>query len=217
LLKQVTDNSLANARETLKQQSTDAIVTAARLVIEAETMYVIGLRGSSGTAQTFGFVFSQLRPQVRNLLEGGPVLLESLVSLSARDTVLAISVPRYTRWTIDALHHARRKGARTIVITDSAFSPAAQVADIALVVQIDALFSNSYAPVLLLLDVLAAAIFSIQPEAALARLDAIERMFDGHDFFFQAEDLPTMNAERRLREFSSFASARGSRQTKRQT
>jgi DNA-binding MurR/RpiR family transcriptional regulator len=189
LLAEATEKAIANIRETSRIQTPAVLTAAARTIIDAKTVYVVGLRGSAGTAQTYAFFLNQIRPDVRGLTEGGPVLLESLVSLSDVDMILAISVPRYTRWTIDALRFARKRGAKTVVITDSTLSPAAQLSNIVLVAQIDAFFSNSYAPVLLLLDVLAASIFSLAPEAAHDRLDAIEEVFRGHDFFFSKASL----------------------------
>ena len=78
---------------------------------------------------------------------------ESMVRISANDVCIGISFPRYSRRTIEALTFAKSRGAKLIAITDSAFSPLAELADHALIARSDmASFADSLAAPLSLIN-----------------------------------------------------------------
>ena len=57
---------------------------------------------------------------------------EQLDVAGPEDVVVGISVPRYTRWTMDMLRLVRQRRIPTIVMTDSPLSPLAALADVTL-------------------------------------------------------------------------------------
>lgn len=185
ILHQTAVRALANLRETRKLFSFGLLEAAAKVLTAARIKYIVGLRASAATAYLLGHYLGQIQPIVRVETEGGPVLFEHLASMSKEDALLAISYPRYTRWTIESLRFARERGAATIAITDSQVSPAAQLAEIALVARADSItFANSYVAPMLVVDALVAVTLGLNPEESLTRLDAIEQAFKGHDFFY---------------------------------
>jgi len=189
ILHRIAERALANIRETRKLLDFGLLEAAGKALTAARVKYIVGLRASAGTAHLLGHYLGQIQPNIRVETEGGPVLFERLVSISKDDALLAISYPRYTRWTVDSLRFAREHGAVTITITDSQLSPAAQIADIALVARADSItFGNSYVAPMLVVDALVGVTLSINPEESLARLDAIEQAFKGHDFFYAGND-----------------------------
>jgi DNA-binding MurR/RpiR family transcriptional regulator len=181
----IADTAVANVHETRRMINLRDLQTVAEAIVAARTKYVIGLRGSAGTAEWLGHCLSLALPDVRTMTEGGPFLFEQLVSVAKQDVVVAVSYPRYTKWTVQALSFAREKGAQTMAITDSRLSPAAQIADVALVAPANsATFANSYVAPMLVVDALVGAILLLAPETTLARLDALERAYQGLDFFY---------------------------------
>ena len=60
----------------------------------------------------------------------GGRLLDKLIHLKKKDVVVGICLPRYFKQTIDVLGYAKSKKCKTIVITDSVLSPAAQKSDV---------------------------------------------------------------------------------------
>ncbi len=184
------ERAFANLRETRKVVSSSLLEVAGKAILAADRKYVVGLRGSAGAALWFGHLLGLILPDVWALTEGGPVLFESLAALGKNDALLAISFPRYTRWTVEALRFAREREAATIVITDSHLSPGAQAADIALVARVDSItFANSYVTPMVLVDALIAILLSLAPDALLARLQVVEQALKGHEFFYQRRDI----------------------------
>lgn len=189
ILHRIAERALANLRETQKLLDFSLLEAAAKTILAARVKYIVGLRASAATAQLLGHYLGQIQPSIRVETEGGPVLFEHLVSISKGDALLAISYPRYTRWTVESIRFARERGAATIAITDSQLSPAAQGADIALIARSDSItFGNSYVAPMLVVDALVGVIVSLNPEESVGRLDAIEQAFKGHDFFYAEED-----------------------------
>jgi DNA-binding MurR/RpiR family transcriptional regulator len=185
VIDRIMESALANLQETRAMINLRDLQSVAAALIGAKVRYVIGLRGSSGTAEWLGHCLGLALSDVRTITQGGPFLFEQLISATKRDVVVALSYPRYTKWTVEGLSFARARGARTIAITDSRLSPAAQVADITLVaVANSATFANSYVAPMLITDAVIGAILSLDTDATLARLDALERAYQGLDFFY---------------------------------
>ena len=185
VIDRVVESSLANIGETRTRLDVADLQTAADMLIAADSTYVIGMRSSSSVAHLLGHYLGLVLPRVHTITTGGPSLFENLLSLTPADVALVVSFPRFTKWTVDGLRFAQKRGARTIAITDSRVSPAAQIADVALVAPgTSVTFGNSYVATILLVDALIAAIAFLNPEPALARLDELESAFDGNDFFY---------------------------------
>jgi DNA-binding MurR/RpiR family transcriptional regulator len=186
ILDRAMETALRSLRETRKLINVTALQMAAEAIIGAESRYVIGLRASAGIAQLLGFHLRWVLPRVQVQTEGGPILVETLISVKKGDVLVAICFPRYTKWTIEALHYAGKQGARTVVLTDSQLSPAAQVAEICLVARADSItFSNSYLAPMLVVDALVGTVLSLAPRESLARMEALEQALKGQDFFYE--------------------------------
>jgi DNA-binding MurR/RpiR family transcriptional regulator len=187
MVDRITETAFSNIRETHKLLDHQVLRQAAKRIAAAQAKCIVGLRASAGSAQLLGFYLGLILPNVRVHTEGGPTLFEALLSASRRDVVVAISFPRYAKSTVEGLRYARKQGAATIAITDSHLSPIAHVAEIALVARVSSItFANSYVGVMLLVDSLVGMIVSLFPDESLARLDSLEHVLKGHDFFYGA-------------------------------
>ena len=93
---------------------------------------------SSGSYMYIGGILAHLATFMgyRVSLEphGGPHLVADFAALQPGDCLIAISFWRLNKQVVLATEHARRRGIQTVAITDSAFSPLARAADLALVV-----------------------------------------------------------------------------------
>jgi DNA-binding MurR/RpiR family transcriptional regulator len=112
----------------------DDVESAARLLVASETLPVLGLRAAAPLAGYFGYFAAKVRPDVRVLDTGGTNLLDRLdqAKSAGASAMLAIVLPRYPRESLEAIREATAAGLAVVVITDSAVSPAAQAADVAL-------------------------------------------------------------------------------------
>jgi DNA-binding MurR/RpiR family transcriptional regulator len=109
------------------------IEEAADILWSSPRVLVAGERGPSASATLLAFGLSLLREGV-DVLSPGPRMAETLASLGETDAVIAFCFPRYVRATVEAVRTVRERGARVVVVTDSAMSPAGQLADLVLAV-----------------------------------------------------------------------------------
>ncbi|MDR7867473.1 MAG: MurR/RpiR family transcriptional regulator [Sporomusaceae bacterium] len=111
-----------NLRTLYTATSEEELCRAADSVMQAERVFILGMRSSSAIAAYLGFNLSMVRPNV--IIQADDYnLLEKMKALSARDVLVAIVFPRYTRLAIEATRKAYQLGARVIGVTDSAASP----------------------------------------------------------------------------------------------
>lgn len=63
--------------------------------------------------------------------------IDQLMRIGENDVLIAITFPRYSTRTVEAVQVAKAKGAKVIAITDSTLSPIAPPADYALMARSD--------------------------------------------------------------------------------
>ncbi len=96
---------------------------AARLLADAETVYLIAQRRSFPITAYMSYVFGKLG--IRNVLIGSAVGTdtETLSFATPRDAAIAISFTPYASSTISFARQASERGVPLVVVTDSPFSP----------------------------------------------------------------------------------------------
>jgi DNA-binding MurR/RpiR family transcriptional regulator len=189
LVMQAGIDNLRTTQALLKRES--SVLAAARMIVDAQQKYVIGLRSSSAAATLLDHYLALIQPNVRLLVHGGPNLFEGMLGVTDKDVAVAFSYARYTRWTVEALEYAKSRGARVVAVTDSHLAPAAQIADITLVVPVASVtFGNSYTGVMLAIDALVAEIFDLDADRSLERLGLLEHAFAGREFFYMNATVP---------------------------
>ena len=103
---------------------------AVEVLAKAQTIYLIGLRRSFPIASYMAYAFGKLG--VRSILVDavGGLAAEQLTFATKKDAVLAISFTPYASETISLAQAAHQKGVPVAAITDSPFSPLAQLANL---------------------------------------------------------------------------------------
>lgn len=154
----------------------ETIVAAAKAIDAARRVYCLGLRSSHGIVWHLHYILS-LIGEKSVLLDGIAGVGADPVGHAGKDDVLvAISVLPYTRATAEIASFARERGVKIVAITDSAVSPLAQRADIAILVPTASpSFFHAMSPAFAVAEVLGALVAGRGGEAALTalrRLDA---------------------------------------------
>ena len=126
------DQSLRNVQTTLRQLAAANVERAVTKILAADRVFTVGF-GMSGMLANFAA--HALSPYCRfaqnAASEGGAEqAVRRLLTLDARDVVIGIALPRYSKDTIHLLRFARERGAAVIAITDGPASPVARDADI---------------------------------------------------------------------------------------
>ncbi len=133
ILETVLSSDIDKIRATLEDVDKDAFNDAVNAIVNARSIYVLGLRSSSALASFLGFYLNLLFPDVRVVSQNASSeLYEQILHVSEDDVFIAISFPRYSRRTIMAMNFVKDKGAKIIGITDTETSLVAQIADIKL-------------------------------------------------------------------------------------
>ncbi|CAH1659265.1 MurR/RpiR family transcriptional regulator [Hyphomicrobiales bacterium] len=103
--------------------------------------------------------------------------VRQMMSARPDDLVVAISVPRYSRSTLDLANFAKKRGAKLLALTDSPTSPLAPIADVTLFAPARShLLPNSPGAVFALADALIAAVARERPDAVEALKELSESL-----------------------------------------
>lgn len=129
---------------------------AARLIDQAERVFIAGFRACAGYAASFAVNLGCVRPCVYTV-SGSQPLVDFLVDLTERDTVIAISYSRYSSDTQFAVNMAKRAGSKIVALTDSYAAPICSGADAVILNSTDNLsFYNSYVSLVMSIEILVA-------------------------------------------------------------
>jgi DNA-binding MurR/RpiR family transcriptional regulator len=119
--------SIARLREAVQRRELDQAVS---LLAEAGTIHCLGQRRSFCVAHYLTYALSQLGVPASLIDNVGGLGPEELAQAGAGDALIAVSFSPYTPFTLDLVKRARRANVPIVVITDSALSPLARLADV---------------------------------------------------------------------------------------
>ncbi|MCG8632667.1 MAG: MurR/RpiR family transcriptional regulator [Desulfobacterales bacterium] len=100
-----------------------------QLIVNADRILIVGLRGSYPLAHYLGFYLKMIRDQVYLIGQAGHTLADDLSMLKPKDLLVAISIKPYTKATVDACDMGKLQSTDIIAITDSPSSPLAMETD----------------------------------------------------------------------------------------
>ena len=99
---------IANLKATLAQTDRDNFAAIVDMLLYAKTIYIVGNRSSTSLANFMYFYFSIISDKARLVQNAsGSDIFEQLLRIDEGDVLVAISFPRYSRRTVDAIR-ARR-------------------------------------------------------------------------------------------------------------
>jgi DNA-binding MurR/RpiR family transcriptional regulator len=124
-----------NIRQTAEDLVPGDVAAAVDALVAARRVYIFGSRGSFGLAIMLGMGLRLLLPDARVLNQAAGDLPDQLIPMDAEDALIAVSLRRVDRVTVDVMHHAHRTRAAMVVITDHRSSVITRLADIPLVVR----------------------------------------------------------------------------------
>ena len=175
----ILQEDIRNITNTLHDIPLETFEQAARELYGAKRIFVAGLRGAHAPAVILSTYLRFLRKETYLLVPGHGEVWDVLHNLTDTDLVLGISFPRYTRFTVELLEHARRKGARIGAITDSQLSPLAVSAHWILTAQcrLDS-FIESFTAATSLINALLTAVSLLDPRDTKGILEEREALWE---------------------------------------
>jgi DNA-binding MurR/RpiR family transcriptional regulator len=175
---QVAQVSIDNVRQTIDRARPEEVDRIAEVLCQADRIRIFAGGISSSAAVLAEYAFSMLGFSARAFTDAGirPVLEFS--HLGKHDVVIAISIWRYIRHTVEVARAAHAAGLPCIALTDSAVAPITRYASHVLVADIEgAAHGRSLGGIVALIDLLSAAIASRQPERSMAAIRRVDQMY----------------------------------------
>lgn len=178
ILVKVMQEDIQNLSLTLRNLPIETFRQAVAEMGEARRIFVVGLKSSHGPALVLARYLSFLKEETYLLEPGYGDVWDTLYEVGSEDLVIGISIPRYTRLTVEILEYAHKRGARIGVITDSILSPLANHANWVLPVQcrLDS-FIESFTAVVSIVNALLTALSVQNPEETLKKLEKREELW----------------------------------------
>jgi DNA-binding MurR/RpiR family transcriptional regulator len=178
-LQQVLAQDIRALHELERTCSPALLESVAREIRRARTVYVMGLGVSRSLAAFLDFRLRRMALRVETVLYGGSEAWERLAAMARGDLLFAIGFFRGYRDLQTALREARRRRARTVVLTDTPRSPLASDADVLLVGRRgDLTVINSLVVPMALLNMLTVAVALQDAPRAIGALRAWDELRD---------------------------------------
>lgn len=134
-LKGVLKADMENIRATLEKINHKDFEEVVNCILEAKTIYIIGLRTSTALAEFLGYYLNVMLDNVKVIKHGISDVLDQMINITDKDLVIGIGFPRYAARTIESLTYAQSKGTKVVSITDSLLSPLATKSEYTLIAQ----------------------------------------------------------------------------------
>lgn len=176
-----------NLRETILRNGSAKFVQAARVLLAARRVYVVGARSAFLIAYYLEYAMRMFRDDVVLLGGSGGTFADGLRTLKAGDVVLAVGFDPYTFDTVRAVSYARDHGAVSVVLTDSPVSPLVKGAEHVLLIRNEspAVF-NAVSTVLAAAEILVALMVREGGAGTLAAFRDTERQLHDFDTYWRA-------------------------------
>ncbi|MCM1112515.1 MAG: MurR/RpiR family transcriptional regulator [Muribaculum sp.] len=200
ILTSVMNADMEKLQHTIENLDAAAFESAVSTILEAETVYVMGLRSNEPLA---GFLQFYL-----NMIRGNVVLLnttsvsetfEQMIHISAKDCFIGISFPRYSMRTLKAMEFANDRNAKVIAITDSIHSPMNLYSSCNLLARSDmvSIVDSLVAP-LSVINALVVAMCLKRPQEVKRNLEMLEETWNNYQVYLNDEinfidDEPMLN------------------------
>lgn len=169
-LRDLVVRDIATLQGLLESVTEEGLSDAARLLAEAETVYIAGQLRSEPIASFLRYVLVMLRRRVVLLDPAGGLAQEMAAAVRARDVLVAVAFRHYAPEVVAIGDVAAANGAPVVSITDSPLSPLAKNARVLFTIPEDEYsFSRSLAGPMCLVQCLAIATAALlQPDRGAA-------------------------------------------------
>ena len=185
ILESVLGADIEKLQTTLQEIDQNSFNAAVQAILNAKTIYIVGMRSSTSLASFMGFYLNQMLDNVR-LVHDTSVseVYEQVFRIGEGDVFIGISYPRYSSKTIKAMEFAKSTGATVIGITDGESSPFVEVADIVLFAKSDMVsFLDSLVAPMSLINALIVAVGYQRPDSLSDTYHRLEKIWSEYDVY----------------------------------
>ncbi len=207
VLTSVLTADIEKLQHTIENLDPAAFESAVNTILEAENIYIMGLRSNEPLAEFLHFYLNMIRGNVV-LLKTTSVseTFEQMIRISEKDCFIGISFPRYSMRTLKAMEFASDMNAKVIAITDSVNSPMSLYSSCNLLARSDmvSIVDSLVAP-LSVINALVVALCLKCPQEVKKNLERLEETWNNYQVYLNDEinfinDEPMLNYSLRREE-----------------
>ncbi|MCR5102819.1 MAG: MurR/RpiR family transcriptional regulator [Butyrivibrio sp.] len=200
ILASVMNADIANIQDTMQKMDYAAFQMAVDIILNARTLYVVGLRSCGPLADFLHFYLNMVRGNIV-LVKTTSVseMFEQMIRIDENDAIIGISFPRYSMRTLKCMEFANDRNAKVISITDSIHSPMNLYSSCNLLAQskMTSIVDSLTAP-LSLINALVVALCMRRPEEVKRDLQMLEDTWSNYQVYLSdeidfASDGPILN------------------------
>ena len=189
ILTSVLSADIEKIQDTIDNLDPAAFESAVATILEAETIYIMGLRSNEPLAAFLHFYLNMIRGKVF-LLNTTSVseTFEQMIHIGPKDCFIGISFPRYSMRTLKAMEFANDRNAKVIAITDSIHSPMNLYSSCNLLARSDmvSVVDSLVAP-LSVINALVVALCLKCPEQVRKNLETLEETWNNYQVYLNDE------------------------------
>ena len=189
ILTSVLSADIEKIQDTIDNLDPAAFESAVATILEAETIYIMGLRSNEPLAAFLHFYLNMIRGKVF-LLNTTSVseTFEQMIHIGPKDCFIGISFPRYSMRTLKAMEFANDRNAKVIAITDSIHSPMNLYSSCNLLARSDmvSVVDSLVAP-LSVINALVVALCLKCPEQVHKNLETLEETWNNYQVYLNDE------------------------------
>jgi len=138
VVESVLNQDIDKIKRTIEEVSREDFSAAVEAIINADHIYIFGVKSASYIANFFGYYLDLIFGKVTMLNSTSKTTTyENLFRIKKGDVMICISFPRYSTMAVEAMSFAHERGAEVIAVTDSMTSPLVANADAVLLARSD--------------------------------------------------------------------------------
>ncbi|MDD6811611.1 MAG: MurR/RpiR family transcriptional regulator [Lachnospiraceae bacterium] len=189
ILTSVLNADIEKIKDTIDNLDSVAFETAVDIILNAQNVYVMGVRSCEPLADFLHFYLNMIRGNV-TLLRTTSVseTFEQMIRINKNDAIIGISFPRYSMRTLKAMEFANDRNAKVITITDTVHSPMNLYSSCNLLARSDmvSIVDSLVAP-LSLINALVVAMCLKRPEDVKQNLKNLENAWNNYQVYLNDE------------------------------
>ena len=189
ILSSVLNADIEKIQDTLVSLDAVAFEAAVDIILEAETVYLVGVRSCEPLADFLHFYLNMIRGNIV-LLKTTSVteMFEQMIRIGDKDAIVGISFPRYSMRTLKAMEFANDRNAKVITVTDSIHTPMNLYSSCNLLARSDmvSIVDSLVAP-LSLINALVVALCLKAPEEVKKNLETLEEVWNNYQVYLNDE------------------------------
>ena len=189
ILTSVLEADIEKLQDTIHNLDPVAFETAVDIILEARTIYIMGVRSCEPLADFLHFYLNMVRGNVMLLKTTSmSETFEQMLRIDEQDAMIGISFPRYSMRTLKAMEFANDRNAKVITITDSVHSPMNLYSSCNLLARSDmvSIVDSLVAP-LSVINALVVAICLKRPEEVKKSLKDLEEAWNNYQVYLNDE------------------------------